>query len=611
LKTQAAARNLEIAAAIGLPPAWNAVGPALLLVVVACLAYANAWPNTLIFDDKPYLDYERFTDLAAIPGYFLEHAWAARGVESALYRPLLLVSITFDANLFGDWYAGYHLVNILLHALATVLVYAFLARLLALDERTVVSRTYVALLAASIFAVHPVHAEVVNSVFNRSILLAALGVLGGLWWLLRYLNSRPVFAWAGLFIAYTYALFCRETAIVLPGMAAVLVWIYADGNPVARLRKTLPVFTLLIPMMVYLHMRSSALALGASDPDLVETSISAVAGRLDAGRLMQGEMILRTAGVWVQAYGVLLWPFNPKSHYSAPPILVQWAGLFLHLGLVGLAVFLLSRGRKGLLVGLVIFYLDLLPSSRLVGAGVELPQLSERFLYVASVGFLVMVAYLLNFLRERFDRVLAAAPVVLLLLTLAPVTWARNADWADEITLFESDYRKGVTGAYLMRLLTGAYLKKSEFAKAVDVCDANRELYGQTAYRMFTLHCASALSYSGRQEDAVQLYLAAASYESGRSIAYSNLAQHYLRNGRPDEARIQFEKAVSAEPDPALRAYQTGIMLMHLHSGDPRKWREARTYFQEALRLQPGMREAQGWADRLDRILEEPADAGE
>lgn len=583
----------------------------LALVAVACLAYANALPNTLIFDDRTYLDYQRFTDLAAIPRYFVEHAWAARGIDSELYRPLLLVSVTLDANLFGDWYAGYHLVNILLHAVVTVLLYAFLVRLLALDEKTTGSSAYVALLAALVFAVHPVHTEVVNSVFNRSILLAALGMLGGLWWLLRYLDSRPVLAWAGLFLAYSYALFCRETAIVLPGMAAMLVLVYADGNLSTRIRKALPVFALLVPMVFYLYMRSVALAVATAESDGIETAISAFARLFDAGRLLQGEMIVRTAGVWAQAFSVMLWPFNPTLHYASAPTHVQWAGIILHLGLFGLAIFQFNRGHKGLLAGLAVFYLGLLPSSRLVGGGSEISHLSERYLYVASAGVFVVLAYTLRFLHHRFDRLLATAPILLSLLLLPPVTWARNADWADEITLFENDYRHGRRSSYLLRLLTGAYLKKSDFASVIEICNANRDEQARDSHGMFTLHCASALSYSGRLEEAESTYLVATmSRKSGR-MAHSNLAQHFMRNGRRDEARIQFELAVEVEPDPALKAYQTGIMLTHLFSGNPGKWREARAHFEEALRLQPGMREAQDWLDLIDRAFDQASGSEE
>jgi hypothetical protein len=82
-----------------------------------------------------------------------------------------------------------------------------------------------------------------------------------------------------------------------------------------------------------------------------------------------------------------------------------------------------------------------------------------------------------------------------------------------------------------------------------------------------------------------------------------------MRSGRQEEARIQFEKAVEVESDPALKAYQTGIMLTHVYSGNPDKWGEARAHFVEALRLQPGMREAQDWLDLIDQAFDQAAGA--
>jgi len=107
-----------------------------LLAAITCLVYANAWPNTLIYDDKLFVDYEELSDFSAILRYFSEDTWSAKGAKGGLYRPLLFVSTTLDANLFRDWAAGYHLVNVLLHVVVTLLVYALLARLLEMDDRT-------------------------------------------------------------------------------------------------------------------------------------------------------------------------------------------------------------------------------------------------------------------------------------------------------------------------------------------------------------------------------------------------------------------------------------------------------------------------------------------
>ena len=117
-----------------------------------------------------------------LPRFFTEDLWSATGAESGLYRPLLLLSLALESGVHGNWLAGYHLDNILLHLLVTLAVYRFLRQV----QRTVAepgpSADLYPLLAALVFAVHPVHTEVVNSIFNRSEMLVALAglvVFGG------------------------------------------------------------------------------------------------------------------------------------------------------------------------------------------------------------------------------------------------------------------------------------------------------------------------------------------------------------------------------------------------------------------------------------------------
>jgi tetratricopeptide (TPR) repeat protein len=577
--------------------------PVVLLAIITFLTYANAWSDTLVVDDKLFVDHQRFSDYSAIPRYFSEDAWAERNLSGGLYRPMLFVSITLDANFFEGWFAGYHLVNVLLHVVLTVLLYAFLARLLEMDDRTAGYSVHIAFLAALVFGVHPMHTEVVNSIFNRSIMLAALGVVTGLWWLLYYLESKPLLAWSGLFLAYLFALFCRETAIVLPGIAAALVLIYSKGNFSRRVRKCLPVLILLIPMVFYLVMRDRALTANEHGPTQSESSFSSVVAQVDSSRLLEGKIILDVAGTWLKALAVMSWPLEPKLSYLESPRYLQLSGFFIHLGLLVLALFLFRRGHKGLLTGLVFFYIALLPSSRLFGAGSHGPHLTERYLYIPSIGLTVLLAYALSYLNGRFDRLLAAAPIVLSLFVLIPVTWARNTDWASEITLFESDYRAGGHTSYLLRLLTAAHLRENNFKRVIEICEEQRAM--QKISGMLSTHCASALSYSGRHDEAEQAYLEGTRHEQSRVLAHSNLAQHYMRQGRRDDAKIQFEKAVEVEENPVKKAYYTGIMLVHLYTNDREKLREARTYFEQVLRSEPRNLQAQSWLNRLNQAFGE------
>ena len=141
--------------------------PLLLLVLVTLAAYMNAWPDNLTLDDKliAVSGYFSGLSLSGALHFFNEDLWAVLGGNSGLYRPLLMVTIAMDAYIYGDWVAGYHLSNILLHLLVTLLVYGFIRHLLLVSGGQSPLSDHIALLAAMVFGVHPVHTEVVNSIF--------------------------------------------------------------------------------------------------------------------------------------------------------------------------------------------------------------------------------------------------------------------------------------------------------------------------------------------------------------------------------------------------------------------------------------------------------------
>jgi tetratricopeptide (TPR) repeat protein len=576
--------------------------PFLLLAAAALAAYANAWPDTLVVDDKLFASHERFADLSSVGDFFRESAWAAAGANESLYRPLLMVSVAIDAALFGDHFAAWHLVNVFLHVLATLLVYLLLRQLLRLPVAADEPVALVALLAALVFAVHPVHAEVVNSIFNRSELLAAVGSAGGLWWLLRYLDARPALAWSGIWLAYCFVLFSRETGIVLPALAVTLVWIYTEGAFRAKARRCLPALAMAAPALVYLVVRARAVAPPLSPDAPAADDPLGVTRLVASGGLLHWDSVMHVAGVWLDALRLMVWPRPLLLHHPGPDQATQIAGLLLHLGLLAAALYLYRRRRPGLLAGLAIFYIALLPSSRLIGSDGTFPHLAERYLYLPSIGLAVLLAFGLRYLLRRGDRLLAAAPAVLALLLLTPLTWARNADWSNEVALLEHDYRNGVRGWASLRLLTAAHLLERNYDRAVEVCRANENT--QRASGNVAVHCGTAYAMSGDPQRAEQAFLAAAEKRKSRTRAHSNLARLYLTQGRREDSRAQFELAVESERNPATRAYREGLMLARLYPEDRAKLLEAQTYFEEALRLQPRLELAISELEQVERKLE-------
>ncbi len=578
--------------------------PLILLIIVTLAAYANAWPNTLVHDDKFFAGSERFSGLLDFPRFFTEDLWAASGSRSSLYRPMLLVSLSLDSRFYGDWFAGYHLSNIFLHVLVTVFVFGFVRHLLRMSNGQSSSADRYALLAALVFAVHPIHTEVVNSIFNRSELLVALGGVAGLWWLMYYVDSRPVRAWTGVSVAYLFAIFAKESAIVLPGLAVALVLIFTPGGWRFRLRKCLPALWLLIPLALYLVLRTQALEAPESVDSAGVTGVTEIKALVSSSRLPNRRVLLQTAGVWGEAFRALVWPWPLKLYYERPSVFFQRSSLLLHLALINVALFEARKKRFGLITGLVFFYIAMIPASRFFGLLGETPHMAERYLYFPSAGLAISLAFGLRFLERRFSPSIALAALMVALLVLTPICWARNAEWVSEVILFESEYRNESRGGNVLRLLTGAHLGEGNFSRAAEICDLHVDK--QKRVGRYSNHCAIAYSQLGRNEEAERAYLSATGEKSVRTQAHSNLAQFYLRLGRQADARKHYELAIETESNPAMRAYRTGVYLAVFNRNNRAKLIEARGHFEDALRLQPHLAPARQWLERLNRALESP-----
>lgn len=596
----------------------------LMLSLVTLAAYANAWSDALVFDDKFFVGSYRFSGLEELPFFFTEDLWAANGTRSGLYRPMLLISLFMDASLYGDWVPGYHLNNIALHVLVTLLVFGLVRQLLRMTIAQDSSSDLFAFLGALIFAVHPVHTEAVNSIFNRSEMLAAIGMLAGLWWFLNHLERRPARAWAGLGVAYLFALLAKESAVALPVLAVALVLVLTPGRVLLRLRKCLPALWLLIPLSGYLMLRAEALA-PPEPAGIVETTITSersgptdsrqveiqdggsfrnFSAQFTGSRLPDEDRLLGAAELISQGLGALAWPYPQKVYYEPLTRNLIWIAILLQLLLVGTALYQCQRGCCALVTGLAFFYLAFLPVTRFLGFLGPVPPIAERYLYFPSVSLSILLAFGLRFVAQRNGIKAAVAPVLAACLVLTPLCWARNAEWVDEVVLFEADYRRGVRGPLLFEGLTASLNSQGKFDRTREICELHLEQFGERAGK-FALSCAETLARYRRFEEAERAFVMALQDDKIRPQVHNNLGIFYLRLGRRDEAIDQLELAIEAESGPAFKAFRAGKMIMAVYGNDPQQLLEARKKFEEALRLQPRMAPARQWLERLNRKLQQ------
>jgi tetratricopeptide (TPR) repeat protein len=272
-----------------------------------------------VWDDKTLL---RDSALLATPGSLPTALrldfWAlsANPRASGMYRPVATASYYLDRWLFGRSSVGPHLVNLGLHAACALLLWR-LARRLGLGEAG-------AVLAAGLFALHPVVAEAVANVTSRTDVLATFWVLLAL---RGARTARGPAGWVAVSVAAWLACLSKESALVGVALGLGLEW----AAPTAARPRLLPV--------------GLAFALPAAAALGVRTYVLGSPVRLDGA----GSALLGAAST-LRYFGLFLWP-SPLVPYQLPTSPSALALVALLAGAVALAAVLLRLGQRLPLVG--------------------------------------------------------------------------------------------------------------------------------------------------------------------------------------------------------------------------------------------------------------------
>jgi len=539
----------------------------LALAVLTALAYINAAPRTLIYDDEAVLArHPRLGGIETIPRLFRE---PARTNGSRLYRPLAMSTLALERSLHGGDPRGYHVTSIALHVVATLVLLGFL--------RALGAPLLWAFMAALVFGVHPIHTEVVAVAYNRSEILATIGVTAALWWLRQQVERRPGAAFAGTALLYFLALLCRESAVTLPVLAGLTLWLMGPGATRREQARLLtPLLVLGAPLLLYLWLRQGALGGGAGG---VLTAFSDAVSQPGGGPLRRLVLLSVTLRDY---WGMLVWPWPLRATYEDYAVRGLGAAVALHCGLLGAAA-VLARRAPAFALGVLFFYVAMLPSTKLLS---DPAVLAERFVYLPSVGPAVGLAFGLAWLASRFGRRAAFVAGSALAALLLPLSLRRNLDWRSKAALWEAEVRNGPTDWKALHNLSQVYLGQRRYEDAVALCDRGLAV----AWQKQGLHTnrAIALASLGRIDEAEASFLRSLELNPGDPVEHANLARLYVMAGRRVEAQKSYERAIAAEADPALAHALRGEMLLRCHQDAP----GARGEFEAALTLAPRLRPA-------------------
>ena len=427
----------------------------LVLIVVALAACADMFQGVFHFDDvhtifeNPHLDrWETFT----------------RHLD-LMVRPVLYATFLIDRTLYGDSPMGYHLLNLLLHLGAGLLVYRILTH--AVTQEDALKLPF---WASLLFLIHPIQTEAVTYISGR-----ASGVMSFFYLLalLLYINASkgqdvskayPLYL-SGAVVCFGLSLGSKETAMTFP--LVLVLWDTVMGRlngpslRTAILFRHLPFWIVLLVAGVWAwnHPRYSA---------LMHFSFNS--------RPLWDNVLSQVHAV---SYAILLFfcPWYQNFDHDLPEFhsIFQWPlplEIFLLVGV--LAVALVTVRRLPLLTfGISWFFIQFLPTTVIPRADL----LSERNLYLASIGFILATVVcgvrLTQWLERgvsspRVIRVGSYSTAVIIVLVLCICTYQRNMLYRDQLSLWSDTVAKSPLKARPHNNLGHAYALVGDWDRAIE-----------------------------------------------------------------------------------------------------------------------------------------------
>ncbi len=566
----------------GAAATWSRAVPVLLALVVNLGALTPGF----IHDDHRIIEQNVLVrDPSRMPEIFTRGYWSVEGTDVPnLYRPLTTLSFAFNHAVGGLSPFGYRAVNLMLHLLVTGLVVGLARRALAPRGGPAGAGP---LVAGLLFAVHPVHTEVLGEVVGRSELLAAAGVVGGV---LAFLRARDRddggrgfhAGWAALSLAcFALGFLSKENAVVGPVLA-----ILAD-RLLGRRRIALG-FHLASGAVIAVLLGLRIAVLGGLNPagpiHFVDNPIAHAP--FWQGRLTALAVLGRYA--WLLIAPVRL---SIDHSYDAVPLvsgpLDPWL-IFGALVMAGWTVGVILAVRRSGATALALLWIGVALAPV---ANVLMPIgtiMAERLLYLPSVGVCLLAAA-----GVRAAAIRAAGPDpgrapagglrvfgAVLLVLFAARSAARLRDWRDDHSIFRAAVAVHPRSVRALFNYGSACERRGEDAEARRVYESAIGIYDrfdEAHYNLAGLHARH-----GEWVDAVEHYRRALALRPDEPRYLVNLGHSLNGRGSHDEARAVLERAIRIDPTSGEAWTNLGAAL--LGGGDAPG---AVTAYAEAARIDP------------------------
>lgn len=607
----------------------------IFLGVLSFLVYFNTIWNGFVMDDVMVLKDNRMVlrGISAVPELLsTPHMRGYLIIPNDLYRPLSLVMFAIEYQFFGLAPSVHHFMNIVFFAGCSIMLFLFLNKLF--DGK----RMTLALITAIIFAVHPIHTEVVANIKSRDELMCFFFGFWALNLFADYMSSGKMLKLVLGVVMFYLSIISKETVIAFVGIIPLIFFFYRNED---KKRAVYITAGTLVATIIFLSIRTSVLnAYDANQPAAnVEFIDNALAGAPDMP--LTATTVLATKVLVMGHYLRLMFlPYPLLSTYSFNSIpfanfasIGFWLSLIAYVALIYFMVTRFIKNRKDPWAFGIMFYLATIflfsNFPFLMGA-----ELAERFAFFASVGTCLLMGLAIEkwiIKDEHADvSVVKTSKVLMILgplvLVYGGLTFARNFEWKDNLTLYKADISRSPNDVRLYHNVGSALaeelyeeekdsVKKKEIdnealtylRKGVEIYPGYSSLYVEMArifdrkklydsaikYNKLALslspndftannNLGSVMLTAGRYREAIPYFLLAMQQNPNFKYAYLNVARCYNQLQIFDSAIYNYHKLLEFEPQNAevVNEMATAFFMRQ-------RYDSAEYYYQVLLKANP------------------------
>lgn len=563
----------------------------LVIIIFATLSYSNTFDVPFQMDDggnivrNPAI--KKLNNFVHPDSIELTHPTDI--FDRSLFKMRYVGYVTFALNyaVHGLDVWGYHLVNLLIHLSASLLVYylvtlTFKTPCFMKEQSGSTSSPYfVAFFSALLFAVHPIQTQSVTYIVQRFASLATMFWLLSLVCYVRYRLS-PSSESAGIkhislyllsLMSAVLAMKTKEFALLLPVIIVLYEFMFLEGSIRKRVQY-------LVPLCLSLAVVPLSL-LSTAKGGLTE-SAAKISGAL--GGISRLDYLFTQFRVIVTYFRLLLFPVNQRFDYDYPiyrsffiPEVVLSFMLLLLIFSLAVYAYLMSRSPKSInqslyrliAFGCFWFFITISAESSIIPIA---DVIFEHRLYLPSIGFFITLVTLLELVRttwaKRHSPILLSSVAVLMFLAtgLSAATYSRNSVWRDPFTLLEDEVKKSPgkdRPRYLLGIMYGEQGRMEEAVHHLKIATTNNP-------QSIGSHYSLAITYMrmGKLDEAIYEYRQAIALKFDFADAHASLADIYTQQGRNPEALNEYLIALKLKPDSAEIHYKLGNLYMYMGQKD-------------------------------------------